>query len=63
MDSAKHLEEAAVVVLLFAHGSAVEEANEKVRQLAGRSLEGHSEMVSLLLSRIREVTEEVGVIA
>jgi len=129
--------EAGAAFLLFAHGSAVEEANEEVRQLAGRiqetgpcayvrasflgpgqpdlgtaiaeaveagfcsiivipyfltlgthlrrdlprlveaerrkrphldiqvgrSLEGHPEMVSLLLSRIREVTEEARVSA
>ena len=135
MDSSKHFREGEPAVLLFAHGSAVEAANEEVHRLAreiqdsgshayvrasflgpgkpelatavaeavdagfqrivvipyfltlgthlrrdlprlvaaeyrkrpylsiqvGRALEGHPEMVSLLLSRIREVTEEARV--
>lgn len=135
MDSTKHFRDGGPAVILFAHGSAVEEANAGVRELArriqeadsygyvrasflgpgqpelgaaiadameagfqrvvvipffltlgkhlrrdlprlvaaekqkypcleiqvGRSLEDHPEMTSLILSRIREVTEEVKV--
>lgn len=135
MDSADHLMGGQPAIILFAHGSAVEEANDGVRELArrikqaggytfvrasflgpgrpelgsaiheavdrgfrrivvvpffltlgihlrrdlprlveaekekypdvdiqvGRSLEDHPEMVSLVLSRIREVTEETRV--
>ncbi|HXH48508.1 MAG TPA: CbiX/SirB N-terminal domain-containing protein [Terriglobia bacterium] len=59
MDSVKQLTESEPAIILFAHGSAVEEANEGVRELA-RRIQGHGAYVYVRASFLGPGQPELG---